>query len=125
MVPRLPTPKQTLILVSKHNREPINTMRHIVTREAFCVMLQRAFEGELKPLLEQLKKLEGIPVPDFGPLDDWAANRNAEMQRRARRAAGNHAPSHSHPPADPPSPPNLSLSATAGCLQLKEGLGSA
>lgn len=42
----------------------------------------------MKPLTEQLKKLEGIPVPDFGPLDDWAANRNAEMQRRARRAAG-------------------------------------
>lgn len=42
----------------------------------------------MKPLTEQLKKLEGIPVPDFGPLDDWAANRNAEMQRKARRAAG-------------------------------------
>ena len=42
----------------------------------------------MKPLTEQLKKLEGIPVPDFGPLDDWAANRNAEMQHRARRAAG-------------------------------------
>lgn len=50
---------------------------------------QRTFEGEMKPLTEQLKKLEGIPVPDFGPLDDWAANRNAEMQRKARRAAGN------------------------------------
>ena len=49
---------------------------------------QRTFEGEMKPLTEQLKKLEGIPVPDFGPLDDWAANRNAEMQRKARRAAG-------------------------------------
>ena len=47
----------------------------------------------MKPLMEQLKKLEGIPVPDFGPLDDWAANRNAEMQRRARRAAGP-APAH-------------------------------
>ena len=42
----------------------------------------------MRPLIEQLKKLEGIPVPDFGPLDDWAANRNAEMQHRARRAAG-------------------------------------
>lgn len=55
-------------------------------------MMQRAFEGELKPLLEQLKKLEGIPVPDFGPLDDWAANRNAQMQRRARRAEGTPTP---------------------------------
>ena len=50
--------------------------------------VQRAFAGQMKPLTEQLKKLEGIPVPDFGPLDDWAANRNAEMQQRARRAAG-------------------------------------
>ncbi|KAL3159245.1 hypothetical protein ABBQ32_011215 [Trebouxia sp. C0010 RCD-2024] len=57
-------------------------------RVAAAKQMLRAFEGELKPLLEQLKKLEGIPVPDFGPLDDWAANRNAEMQRRARRAAG-------------------------------------
>ena len=48
----------------------------------------------MKPLTEQLKKLEGIPVPDFGPLDDWAANRNAEMQRRARRAAGKALPLH-------------------------------
>ena len=67
-------------------------LRWLPSEKSCGHVAQRAFEGQMKPLTEQLKKLEGIPVPDFGPLDDWAANRNAEMQRRARRAAG-HAPS--------------------------------
>lgn len=51
-------------------------------------MIQRGFEEQVKPLIDQLDKLKGIPVPDFGPLDDWAANRSAEQQHKARRAAG-------------------------------------
>ena len=50
--------------------------------------MQKAFEEQAKPLIEQLDKLKGIPVPDFGPLDDWAANKTAEQQHKARRAAG-------------------------------------
>lgn len=54
--------------------------------ESACV--QKAFEEQMKPLTEQIEKLTGIPIPDFGPLDDWTALRNVETARRERRAAG-------------------------------------
>ena len=52
------------------------------------VCMQKAYDDCLKPLTEQLEKLRGIPVPDYGPLDDWSADRNAQLANRKRRAAG-------------------------------------
>ncbi len=50
--------------------------------------MQKAVEDQLKPLVEQLDKLKNVPVPDFGPQSDWAANLNAAELYRKRRAAG-------------------------------------
>jgi len=39
-------------------------------------------------LTEHLGKLRGVPVPDFGPFDEWSNNKNALEAHRRRRAAG-------------------------------------
>jgi len=39
-------------------------------------------------LTEHLGKLRGVPVPDFGPFDEWSNNKNALEAHRKRRAAG-------------------------------------
>ena len=33
-------------------------------------------------------KLKGVPVPDFGPFDEWSANKAAAVAHRKRRADG-------------------------------------
>ncbi|KAL0030019.1 hypothetical protein WJX79_001186 [Trebouxia sp. C0005] len=50
--------------------------------------MQKALEEQLKPLTEHLGKLRGVPVPDFGPFDEWSNNKNALEAHRKRRAAG-------------------------------------
>ena len=52
------------------------------------VCLQKALEEQLKPLTEHLGKLRGVPVPDFGPFDEWSNLKNALEAHRKRRAAG-------------------------------------
>ena len=73
-----------LILAHQRLLAPVLKLQPLT--ESACV--QKAFEEQMKPLTEQIEKLTGIPIPDFGPLDDWTALRNVETARRERRAAG-------------------------------------
>ena len=37
-------------------------------------------------MIQHLERVARLPVPDFGPLADWAAIRSAELRHRQHRA---------------------------------------
>lgn len=52
--------------------------------QPFC--LQSELDSALKPMIQHLERVARLPVPDFGPLADWAAIRSAELRHRQHRA---------------------------------------